>query len=98
MAEDEGRNLVVLLEDLLSAFEIRRFRIEIWTPTTARREMKTNQRSLQITENDRCGHAEQHKEGTIDSNDHLQDIVDDSQSAHQRIVEENVVVENAKNS
>src|SRR5262245_53223195 len=95
MAEDEDRNLVVLTEDLPCSIKIGRFRIEIWRSVT-RHEMKTRQGSLQITENDRRWHTEQYKEHTVDPDHHLQDVINDPQFTHQRIVEENVVVEYAE--
>ena len=96
MAEDEGHDLVIFLEDLLRAFQIGRFLIEIWRGAVARHEVKAIQRSLQIMENHRHWHTEQNKEDTVDTDNDLQDVVDDSQSAHQRIVEKDVVVEYAE--
>src|SRR5262245_61867750 len=93
MAEDKDRYLVVSLEDLLRALQAGDSRIEIWGRAVARQEVKAIQGARQITENYRRWHTEQHKEDTVDPDHHFQDVVNDSQSAHQRIVEENVVVE-----
>ena len=96
MAEDEGNDLVVLSEDLLRTFQIGRFRIEIWRRAVARHEVKAIQRSFQIVKNDRHWYTKQNKEDTVDTDNDLKDVVDDPQSAHQRIVEKDVVVEYAE--
>src|SRR5262245_48194902 len=96
MSEDKSRHLVVLLEDLLRTFQIGCFRIEIWRRAVTRQQVKAIQGSLQITEDHRRRHTEQHKEDAVDPDDNLEDVVDDSQSVHQWIVEENVIIEYAE--
>src|SRR5262249_49490266 len=58
-------------------------------------EAKPTESSFEVTLNYRCGNAEQHQEYRIDRDHHLKHVVDDPKPAHERIVKQNIVVEDA---
>src|SRR5262245_25649281 len=95
MSEDEYRHAGVRLEHLLSRLHIAFLGIEVWRYSVVGEEAKPREGSFEVALNDRRGNAEQHQEYGIDRDHDLKDVVDDSKPAHERIVKQNIVVEDA---
>src|SRR5215471_17187278 len=95
VSEDEYRHSVVRLEHLLSRFQIALLGIEVCSYSVVGEEAKPSESSFEIALNYRCGNAEQHQEYGVDHDHHLQDVVDDPKPAHERVVKQNVVIEDA---
>ena len=93
--EDEHRYFIVISKSFLRSSQIGFGRIDIRLDTVACKQTKATQRSHQVVDNKRRRYAKEKQEHRIDFNNDLEDVIDNRQPTHHRIVKQNIVIEDA---
>src|SRR5262245_28537175 len=96
MPKYEHRHLFIRLENLPRRLQVRLLGIQIRGYSVTRQQLKAFKGSHEIALDYRRGDAEQHEKYRVDPNHHLKDVVDDPEPAHEGIVKQDVVIEDAK--
>src|SRR5262249_4382770 len=98
MPEYKHHHLFIRLENFPRGLQVRLLGIQIRGYSVTRQQPKAFKGSHEIALDYRRGDAKQNEEYRVNRNHHLKDVVDDPEPAHEGIVKQDVVIEDAQYS
>src|SRR6516165_93468 len=96
MPEYKHHHLFIRLENFPRGPQVRLLGIQVRGYSVTRQQPKAFKGSHEIALDYRRRDAKQYEEYRVDRNHHLKDVVDDPEPAHEGIVKQDVVIEDAQ--